>query len=736
MSARFLKIALPVPLRQLYDYKIDQHLKHAKFSPGMRVGVPFGREKNQIGVIFRVSKQSQVAPDKLRSINHIIDNEPLLSRKDLRLLAWASDYYHHPIGEVIFTALPGLLRRGGAAKKSDMEVFALSEKGRRLDGEALNKAPLQKALLSLLLACADTGLRRAELKAKHKNYSRALGALLEKGLIIRKQGTPADGGGLSHEGRSIALNAQQQAAVRAVLSNPDIHHTHVLQGITGSGKTEVYIEAIRHSIKKNRQALVLVPEIGLTTQFIDRLKQRLAVDVRVQHSRLNDAERLENWMAARDGRAAVIIGTRSAIWIPLKHPGIYIVDEEHDPSYKQEDGFRYSAKDIAVVRSHIDGVPCVLGSATPSLETIENIRSNKYTGLSLPVRALGVRPPAIQIVSLQHQALGNAFSKQLLAEIRATLKRKNQVLLFLNRRGYAPVILCHGCGWYSECSRCSSKMTYHKDADKLICHHCDRQEALPLQCPVCDLPRLIQLGHGTQRIDRSLSALFPEARILRMDRDSTRGKGAIDNMLKAMTCGDADILIGTQMLAKGHHFPKLTLVGIIDADSGLLSTDFRASERMAQLIVQVSGRAGRGDAPGKVMIQTRFPKHPLLQTLVRQGYDKFANSLLTERKQAQLPPYSYLALLRTQAHERKDAIGFLQRAREKLETLSSSMAIFGPVTAPIEKRRGRYRNQLFIQSNNRNTLRAVMATWTRLLESMPGSKKIRWSLDIDPQDML
>ena len=665
---RYVQVALPVPLRRYYVYVIGEPFSHVEFLPGMRVSVPFGRRKEQVGMALAVSDRTTLRPDQLKSLGNVIDYEPLFSPRHFDLLCWAADYYHYPVGEALFSALPALLRQG-------------------------------------------------------------------KGLPGRDGGAPAPFPERVAENRGFDLDPQQIRAIDAITANPDAHSAHLLQGVTGSGKTEVYIEAVKRVLAQNRQALILVPEIGLTTQFIDRLRQRLPVDIRVQHSALNETERLRNWLAARNGEAPVVIGTRSAVWTPLKAPGIYIVDEEHDTSYKQDSGFRYSAKDIAVARGKFDNVPVVLGSATPSLETLKNVKSRKYSQQNLPARASGAKSPEIHIINLRHEALSGAVSKTLLDEISATLERNNQALLFLNRRGYAPVILCHSCGWYAECSRCSAKMTFHKDKGCLVCHHCDSRGALPAACPDCNQDELVEVGHGTQRLGQTLAEQFPGANILRIDRDSTRRKGSMEKMIREITTGDADLLIGTQMLAKGHHFPRLTLVGIIDADAGLLSTDFRASERMAQLIVQVSGRAGREDRPGAVYIQTHFPGHPLLQTLVTRGYAGFADLLLNERKNAYLPPYSYLALLGAEAAGRETAEKFLREARAHLHG-NNGLNIFGPVAAPIEKRRGRYRSQLLIQSGNRNLLRKALAPWCRRLESMPGSKRARWFLDIDPQDML
>ena len=668
MNKRYLQVALPVPLRRHYDYVIGEPFNHVEFLPGMRVSVPFGRRKEQVGMALAVSDRTALRPGQLKSLGNVIDYEPLFSQRHFELLCWAADYYHYPVGEALFSALPALLRQGKGLSGQDGEALTASTES-----------------------------------------------------VI--------------ENRGFDLNPQQIQAIDAITANTDAHGAHLLQGVTGSGKTEVYIEVVRRVIAQDRQALILVPEIGLTTQFIDRLRQRLPVDIRVQHSALSETERLRNWLAAKNGTAPVIIGTRSAVWTPLKSPGIYVVDEEHDTSYKQDSGFRYSARDIAVVRGKFDSVPVVLGSATPSLETLKNVKTRKFSQQNLPARASGAASPEIRIINLRNETLSGAVSKTLLDEISATLDRNNQVLLFLNRRGYAPVILCHSCGWYAECSRCSAKMTFHKDKRCLMCHHCDSRRALPAECPDCNQDELIEVGHGTQRLDRTLAEHFPGANILRIDRDSTRRKGSMEKMIREITTGDADILIGTQMLAKGHHFPRLTLVGIIDADAGLLSTDFRASERMAQLIVQVSGRAGREDRPGAVYIQTHFPIHPLLQTLVTRGYAGFAGLLLSDRRNTHLPPYAYLALLGAEATSRETAEKFLREARDHLND-NNALNIFGPVAAPIEKRRGRYRSQLLIQSGNRNALRKVLAPWCRSLESMPGAKRTRWFLDIDPQDML
>ena len=730
----YLRVALPVPLHHAYDYRLGEQFRNVNILPGSRVCVPFGRHANRIGVVLGASDKSAVAAGRLKSINQLLDEEPLFSPEHLKLLHWAADYYHHPIGEVLFSAMPALLRQGRLVGSVAKDAFRLSATASEADAIALARAPAQRALLQLLRDHPH-GLTRQQLRRIQPRYSQPLKVLLDKGLVALTQ--PHRPEPVSGQHGAVVLNEAQLRAVQAIAETAAAPRVYVLQGVTGSGKTEVYIEAVRRVIARRRQALILVPEIGLTAQFIERLKNSLAVDVRVQHSALNESERLRNWLAARDGTAPVVLGARSAVWTPLKHPGIYVVDEEHDSSYKQDSGFRYSAKDIAVVRAKFDRTAVALGSATPALETVYNLRRGKYARLCLPDRATGASPPAIHFVNLRHEPAPDALARPLLTRIAATLEQNNQVLLFLNRRGYAPVILCRACGWYAECERCSVKMTWHKELDRLICHHCDARRAMPEKCPECGHAQLKQVGHGTQRLQRALTARFPQARILRVDRDSVRRKGSMEQIIKAVTAGEVDILVGTQMIAKGYHFPRLTLVGIIDADSGLLSADFRAVERMAQLLVQVGGRAGRAAQPGAVLIQTHFPDHPLLQTLVREGYDRFCDMMLAERREARLPPYSYHALLAAEAAKPQAAGQFLRAARAQLEKCNAArLEVFGPVAAPIEKRKGYYRSQLLVQSGNRQTLRQALSPWRQQLELMPVAGRVRWFLDIDPQDML
>jgi primosomal protein N' (replication factor Y) len=491
-------------------------------------------------------------------------------------------------------------------------------------------------------------------------------------------------------------------------------------------------------LEQGRQALVLVPEIGLTPQTVQRFQRRFALPVVALHSGLNDRERLDAWLQARDGQARIIIGTRSAIFTPLAQPGIIIVDEEHDSSFKQQDGFRYSARDLAVVRASNLGIPLLLGTATPSLETLNNARTGRYQHLRLTRRAGSARPPAIHLQDIRGQTLLEGFTQTTLEAIGQTVDAGNQALVFLNRRGYAPTLQCHDCGWLAECGHCDARMTVHQSPRHLHCHHCDHQRALPRRCPSCNSSKLQPLGQGTERSEEVLQQRFPHTRILRIDRDSTRNKHAMRDLLAQVHTGEPCILVGTQMLAKGHHFADVTLVVIIDADAGLFSTDFRGPERMGQLLLQVAGRAGREEKPGSVILQSHHTEHPLVQTLMREGYHAFAELILRERQITQLPPYRHLALIRAESKRPDNATEFLRVARTHAEQLlpaSPHMSYLGPLPAMLERRGDRFRYQLQLNSSARKPLQTLLTQLAERLDTEALSKRVRWSIDVDPQDM-
>jgi primosomal protein N' (replication factor Y) (superfamily II helicase) len=732
-SNAILHIALPVPVRHHFDYLVGADQPAIEVRPGMRVLVPFGRSKQSVGIVIGVSDTSEIATHRLKPVAAILDDAPLFDHAHLNLLRWASDYYHYPLGELIFSTLPGPLRLGKKAVAADIVVWQVNTSGLLDDSVLSSRSHKQRYLYDLLRLHPD-GLGAEQLNNLVDAWRGPLKILIEKGLVCRVVSTPthATGDPLQH----VTLNDQQLRAFEIISSSLGMNRRILLDGITGSGKTEVYLETIRQVIDQGKQAVILVPEIGLTPQLISRFRQRIHANMVVMHSGLSDGERLAAWLQARNGTARIVLGTRSAIWTPLREPGIFIIDEEHDASYKQQDGFRYSARDIAILRANNENIPVLLGSATPSLESLHNVNLGRIERVILSRRAENAVLPVFRIVDIRGQKISGALSDSLLTAIGKVLAEKKQVLLYLNRRGYSPVLMCHECGWIGKCERCDVPYTAHKLKNSLICHHCGTQQRLPGNCPACKDSELVHIGFGTERLTEVLREKFPQARILRIDRDSTRRKGSMEQYLASIRTGETDILVGTQMLAKGHHLPGIILVGIIDADRGLYSADFRASERMAQNIIQVSGRAGRANDPGTVMIQTHFPEHPFLSALVKGDYHTFTQMLLDERKSTNLPPYSCLALLRAEAYEQKLPMAFLKSASLLFQHDNNAIQIYGPFPAPVEKRSGRYRFQLLVQSDNRSTLQKSLQPWVKQLEEMKESKKIRWSLDVDPLEML
>jgi len=532
-----------------------------------------------------------------------------------------------------------------------------------------------------------------------------------------------------------ALTADQAVAVERISAAPGFA-CFLLDGVTGSGKTEVYLRCIEQALAAGRQSLLLVPEIGLTPQLQERVARRFRVPVAALHSGLPDGERLRAWCGARDGSCGIVIGTRSAIFTPLARPGLLIVDEEHDASYKQQDGFRYSARDLAVWRARELDVPLVLGSATPSLESLENARSSRYARLVLRDRAGVARPPAVQLVDLRAHPVVDGLAAPLAAAIRRHLDAGGQALVYLNRRGYAPTLLCSGCGQVIECDRCDARMVLHQAARRVTCHHCGSERPAPSHCAGCGTT-LVPVGLGTERLEQALSAAFPGEAIERIDRDTTRRRGEMERKLGRVRRAEARLLMGTQMLTKGHDFPGVTLVGIVDADQGLFGTDFRSAERLAQCLVQVAGRAGRADRPGEVYLQTLFPDHPLLKVLLGEGYGAFAELALAERRRSHWPPFSSLALLRAEAHRRPAVDAFLTAAADLArQQAPAGVTVLGPAPAPMERRSGRYRGQLLIQSAKRSTLQRFLPGWREALSALPSQKQVRISLDVDPADLL
>jgi primosomal protein N' (replication factor Y) len=743
------RIAVPSPLRRLFDYlpPINNGTNDCDIAPGTRVTIPFGRRK-VVGIVVSRTNNSNFPLSKLKPIDTVLDSTPLLPPHLFELYVWAARYYQHPIGDALINSLPSLLRKGEDIPVQEEKYWQLTDLGKGLPETALKRAPKQQQILNLLQQqntkqenATDDGLSNAVLNRLDISSS-ALKQLNDKGLIGSftkplEENLLEDnlGENLLAEQPLVLLPEQQQA-----LDNIELHgfNPYLLYGETGSGKTEVYLQAIEKILRCGKQALVLIPEISLTPQTLKRFEKRFNCPIALLHSGLTDRERAIAWNAARTGQAPIVLGTRSAIFTPLKNPGLLIVDEEHDSSFKQQEGFRYSARDLAVIRAQKEAIPLILGSATPSLESLYNCEQNRYTKLVLSSRPGNAVQPRWQPVDIRKANLSSGYSRELIDAITQTLAAGDQVLVFLNRRGFAPTLSCHECGWVSDCHRCEARLTVHRSPNRLLCHHCEHMEPIPTACPFCHSAQLQCIGQGTERSEEILEALFPDTPIIRVDRDTTRRKQAMKEMVEKVNSGDPCILIGTQLLAKGHHFPNVTLVAILDADGGLFSPDFRAPEKMGQLITQVAGRSGRGDKPGTVIIQSHHCDHPLISTLTHDNYSAFCQELIRERELAQLPPYRYMALIRAEAVNGEAAIEFLKYCRQSAERIlpaTNNASYLGPLPAPMERRSGRFRHQLSIICSERKTLQRMLTTLCPELEQSQLAKRVRWSVDIDPQDM-
>ncbi len=738
---KFIRVAIPTPLRQLFDYLPPDTDLSAIIHPGSRVIVPFG-PRQMVGIVLSIESSTDIPVNKLKPIISVLDEEALVPEDIIQLCQWAARYYHHSVGETLLQALPKNLRLGKPASSGTIPFWhPLVEVDSELRGQ-LKRSKKQLAALELISDNLE-GVSATELHEYGFSKS-TLKELAKKGLIHSRDVEPSPllFTEITNPLKSahLKLNEEQAFACEAITDGLGSYRTYLLEGVTGSGKTEVYLQAISAALASGKQTLVLIPEIGLTPQTVRRFRDRFNVPVACLHSGLSDGERLQGWLEAARGTAGILISTRSGIFTPMPHLGLIIVDEEHDGSYKQQESLRYNARDLAIFRGSQCHCPVVLGSATPSLETLHNTHQGKYTQLHLKQRAGNARPPAMELLDMRHQVLKDGLSTELLQRMAAHLGRGNQVMVFLNRRGYAPSMICHDCGTIIDCPHCDAHMTIHRSPPHMHCHHCDLQQAIPWQCPSCNSRKLQPVGQGTERTEQILSQHFSGYPVLRIDRDTTRKKQALSDMLEEVQSGRPCILLGTQMLAKGHHFPNVTLVAIINADAGLFSSDFRGPERTGQLIMQVAGRAGRGDKPGQVIIQTYNPEHPALQLLSMNDYSRFASSLFIERKSLNLPPEGYLTLIRSESVNQGESEALLSALRHYAEQagqqqIDSDVRLLGPIPAPMEKRQGRYRWHLLIHGKSRNQLHGVVSRVVSYLESHRLPRQLKWTVDIDPQEM-
>ncbi len=734
MPEQYIQVAIPVPMRQLFTYQVPEALSSPAIEVGERVVVPFGPRK-VIAIVIDEQAECDFDVKKIKSIASRLNDNFNLSKPLVSFLQLCAHYYHHPVGDVFQQALPILLRKIENVTLSPPMVWQAqesNEKNKALVEKLSTKAAKQFSLFQIIES--HHGISWVELRTL--GYSKAqLNALQDKGLIVEheqetSQFTWQDS--TLNEADKLRLSSEQAIIVSAINNALTQFTCHLIDGVTGSGKTEVYLQAMENVLANNQQVLVIVPEIGLTPQTLSRFEQRFNVPIALHHSGLNDKERLATWLSAQQGSAAIVIGTRSAIFTPLHRLGLIIIDEEHDSSLKQQDSFRYHGRDMAILRARQLNIPIILGSATPSFESLQNALSSKYNYHQLLNRAGKSNKAKIALIDMNQQQVEFGLSGTLKHEMKQTLARGEQVLLFLNRRGYAPAINCQECHWLAECQRCDKPYTLHQKQQLLICHHCGSQKRIPPQCPSCGSVRIAPLGQGTEQLESRLEELFPDSSIVRIDRDSTRKKGELAKLLQEVSDKKHQLLVGTQMLAKGHHFPDVTLVAVLDVDGALFSFDFRASEQMAQLLIQVAGRAGRESKPGKVLVQSNYVDHPLLQDLVHNGYHHFAHQALTERKQALLPPFTFQALLRADANYPSYPEKFLRSLT--LQAIEGC-EFAGPVPAAMEKKAGKFRYHLIIQAKSRKRLHQAIL---QLLSQIPNNEwqgKVRWSLDIDPIDL-
>lgn len=719
--SQIVRVALNRPLRRLFDYRKPDHLS---LVPGQRVQVPFG-PRQATGLVVETGVTPPEGID-LKSVSSVLEPWPALPTETLNLLSWAAGYYQYPFGECLFLALPPALRKGRPAelKAEDNWWEAINiDSPETLPGNARKQRQLLEQFRESSAPLSWSQLRQ-------QGFTRPqLQALADKALIRETHPPESDPDLCSDSSLTPTLTPAQQIASRSFPKGKAFSAT-LLYGVTGSGKTELYLHYLKRELEDQSQALVLVPEINLTPQTVARFRHYFGNRIVVWHSALNDRQRLETWLRVRNGEPVILIGTRSAVLLPFTGLQAIVVDEEHDSSYKQGDGFRYSARDLAVFRARNNQCPVILGSATPSLESLQNAASGKYQQINLTERAGKARPPTLTLLDIRSRPLQGGLSRPATDTIRNTLSKGQQVLVYINRRGFAPVLMCFDCGHIAECPHCDTHLTYHRRDRALRCHHCDYQQPAFSHCPKCSGEACKPVGQGTEQTEEILADTFPDTPVLRIDRDSTQRKGSIQSILKKVNSGDPCILVGTQMVAKGHDFPNVTLVVVVNADGGLFSVDFRAPEQMVQTLLQVSGRAGRGERPGQVLIQTCHSDHPLLTTIARGDYLVMAQQLLAEREQSNLPPFRSMAVVRAEAPTMEASLGFLEQVRNQLTV--DALDIWGPLPATLARKAGRHRAQLILQSSRRSTLNRRLTTLCNTLDQQRQPGNLRWLVDVDP----
>jgi primosomal protein N' (replication factor Y) len=721
----YVDVALEVPMRQLFTYSYNG----PELEPGVRVSVPFGKRK-LLGVV--IAKREQ-PPDniKLRPIKNTLDKEPLFSSRLIQLISWTAAYYHQPVGEVWRTAMPSVLRKGREQTHGLLEPVYCRKIIPGDWREQLRRAPVQLAIMEGF-SDREGELTHADLLKSHPGCGAAIKALIKKNYLRHKQRLapvkPVPGSEIPNR-----LTSEQENAYQVLSQKHPGFQCQVLEGITGSGKTEVYFALIDGCLSRNEQVLVLVPEIALTDQLFGRFTQRFGSRVVQVHSGMGDANRYRRWWEIRAGSVDVMLATRSGVFLEFKRLGLIIVDEEHDLSYKQQEGVRYHARSVAIKRAQIHDIPVVLGSATPALETVQNIKLGRYLHVQLLKRVGASRLPEIRLLDLNQVNTESGLSQPAIQALRETLEHKQQALVFINRRGYAPVLYCPACQWTAQCKRCDAQMTLHQNNHALLCHHCGAKRGVPLSCDACGEQDLITLGEGTQKVEENLKHHFPQANIQRFDRDELNTTQKLQQALDKVHAREVDILVGTQLLSKGHDFSKVSLVLVINADQGLHSIDFRAPELLVQQLIQVAGRAGRGEEKGRVLIQTYFPQHQSLLAVTQHAYAGFASKELEQRKLAEFPPYSHMVLWRARAQKAEDVMQFLESVAQHGRNIQPADTFcYDPVKSPMFKRGGQYHAQLLISAKQRAALHRWLGMWIERVERDKLARKVKWSIDVDP----
>ena len=725
---RFARFAIALPLYREFDYLLADD---DAGGVGCRYRLPF-TSATRTGILLETSDTSEFDPARIKPVTERIDRQPVIDQHSLALARWMSAYYLQPPGEVLFLFLPAYLRGRRALASTRVKRYRLATDDDDSIEKLRRRSPRQYEICQALRG-SEAGLDAAGLRAINPDWHKVVQALEKKGLLqwTWQAAPPPPAAELP------SLSPEQQRILAEIEPRLGRFGVHLLDGITGSGKTEIYLRLMQACLADARQVIYLVPEIGLTSQLLERVRLRFGDLFVVSHSGLTEVQRYRAWDRFRRGEARIMLGTRSCLFSQSENLGLIVIDEEHDHSYRQEDGVRYHARDVAIKRAQMLGIPILLGSATPSLESLRNCRRETYFRYRLDHRPTPYPPPRLRLVDVRNSRLQFGCCAATLARIESHLQNRGQVLIYLNRRGYAPIVMCHECGWQAHCPNCDARLTLHQSVHRLLCHHCGHGASPPAACPDCGHDEIRHYGIGTEQLEQGLTGRYPEIPVLRIDRDVIASREALQARLRRLAAGDPCILIGTQMIAKGHDYPAITLAVVLDADQALFSAAYRASERLAQTLFQVAGRAGRGDREGEAVVQTRFPEHPLMQALTRRDYRDIAAGLLDERESFGFPPFARVAMFRADAVELGDALDLLERIRELLAATRRFAALdcVGPIPALMTRRIGRCRAQLCLIARDMKALRSVLAQAMPAIAELPGSARASWSIDIDAYDL-